>query len=55
MIDVERARESRDRLIQMGVSPTYREYEMEHGISPEALRDIVEWLEEKVLSPILVA
>ncbi|MBW2232120.1 MAG: alpha/beta fold hydrolase [Deltaproteobacteria bacterium] len=55
MIDVERARESRDRLIQMGVSPTYREYEMEHGISPEALRDIVAWLEEKVLSPILVA
>jgi phospholipase/carboxylesterase len=55
MIDVARARESRDRLIQMGSSPVYREYEMEHGISPEALREIVAWLEERVLSPILVA
>lgn len=55
MIEVGRARESRDRLIQMGVSPTYREYEMEHSISPEALRDIVEWLDEKVLAPVLVA
>jgi phospholipase/carboxylesterase len=51
MIEVGRARESRDRLTQMGISPVYREYEMEHGISPEALRDIAAWLEEKALTP----
>src|SRR5262245_14108306 len=55
MIPVARAQESRERLLKMGVSLTYREYEMEHGIAPEALRDIVGWLESKVLSPILLA
>lgn len=43
------------RLRQMGVAPVYREYEMEHGISAEALRDIVEWLEQKVFSIIALA
>jgi phospholipase/carboxylesterase len=55
MIPVERARESRERLRGFGIDPTYREYEMEHGISAEALREIVGWLEDKVFSPILVA
>ena len=53
MIDVERARESRDRLVQMGVSPVYREYEIEHGISPDALRDIAVWIEDDVFPPVL--
>ena len=35
------------------MSLTYREYEMEHGIAPEALRDLVGWLESKVLRTIL--
>ncbi|HBZ69323.1 MAG TPA: phospholipase [Deltaproteobacteria bacterium] len=52
MIDVARARESRDLLAARGVGLTYREYEMGHEIRPEALRDLVTWLEEKVLSPI---
>ena len=55
MIPVTRAQESRERLLKRGVSLTYREYEMEHGIAPEALRDLVGWLESKVLSPILLA
>jgi phospholipase/carboxylesterase len=55
MIPVARAQESRERLLKRGLSLTYREYEMEHGIAPEALRDIVGWLESKVLSPILLA
>jgi phospholipase/carboxylesterase len=55
MIPVARAQESRERLMKRGLSLTYREYEMEHGIAPEALRDIVGWLESKVLSPILLA
>jgi phospholipase/carboxylesterase len=55
MIPVERAQESRKRLGERGFSVTYREYEMEHGIGPEALRDLVGWLESKVLSTILLA
>ena len=55
MIPVERAQESRKRLGERAISVTYREYEMEHGIGPEALRDIVGWLESKVLSTILMA
>ncbi|MGH0038191.1 MAG: alpha/beta hydrolase [Myxococcota bacterium] len=55
MIPVERARESRERLRGFGIDPTYREYEMEHGISADALRDIVVWLEDKAFSPILSA
>ena len=55
MIDVERARESRTRLIQLGASLTYREYEMGHEIAPEALRDLVTWLDEKAISPIQLA
>ena len=52
MIEVARARESRDLLAARGVGLTYREYEMGHEIRPEALRDLVGWLEDKVLSPI---
>jgi phospholipase/carboxylesterase len=55
MIPVTRAQESRERLLKRRLSLTYREYEMEHGIAPEALRDIVGWLESKVISPILLA
>jgi phospholipase/carboxylesterase len=52
MIAVARARESRDLLAARGLGLTYREYEMGHEIRPEALRDLVGWLEDKVLSPI---
>jgi len=55
MIPVDRARDSRDRLIRLGVSPAYHEYEMGHEIHPEALRTMVQWLEEKVLTPVMVA
>ena len=43
---------SRDSLLQLGVPATYREYPMGHEARPELLRDVVEWLESKVLSPI---
>ncbi len=52
MVPVDRARESRQQLTRLGVALTYREYEMGHEISAEALRDIVTWLDEKVLNPI---
>lgn len=53
MIAVDRARESRDLLLPRGVQLSYREYEgMGHEISPESLRDWIEWLDAKVWSPI---
>jgi phospholipase/carboxylesterase len=55
MIPIARAQESRERLLKRGVALTYREYEMEHGIAPEALRDLVGWLDSKVLRTILMA
>ncbi|MAE96292.1 MAG: hypothetical protein CL910_16695 [Deltaproteobacteria bacterium] len=55
MIPVERAQESRERLLARGVNVHYREFEMQHEIRPEALREIVLWLEEKVLNLIQLA
>jgi phospholipase/carboxylesterase len=52
MIPVARGQESRELLRKRGVSAVYREYEMGHEIRPETLRDLVTWLDEKVLSPI---
>ncbi|HTY16391.1 MAG TPA: dienelactone hydrolase family protein [Myxococcota bacterium] len=55
MIPVERARESREALLPFGVALSYREFEMGHEISPDALRTLVEWLEDKVLNLIQLA
>ena len=52
MIAIERARESRAALLRLGVSASYHEYEMGHEIRPEALQDLVVWLEDKVLQPV---
>ena len=52
MIPVERGQESSEHLLSLGNSPAYREYPMGHEISPEALRVVIEWLEDKVLSVI---
>jgi len=37
------------------VQLAYHEYEMGHEIRPEALRDLLVWLEEKCFSTILLA
>jgi phospholipase/carboxylesterase len=55
MIGVERARESRQRLQQMGVDLSYREYEMQHAIGQESLADLVSFMDDKVLRPIRLA
>jgi phospholipase/carboxylesterase len=55
MIPIERGRESREALLRLGVNLAYREYAMGHEIRPEALRDLVEWLHGKVVSPIQLA
>jgi phospholipase/carboxylesterase len=54
VIEVARARESVERLRERRVPLTYREYEMGHEIVPKTLSDLSAWLEEKVLSPIVV-
>ena len=38
--------ELREALVKLGVSLTYREHEMEHGIAPAALRDLLRWLND---------
>ncbi len=55
MISVDRARESRDALAKLSVPASYREYEMGHEISPDALRQLISWLDEKVVNPVLLA
>lgn len=45
MISVDRARESRDRLQALGVTPEYREYAMGHAIGQESATDLSRWLE----------
>jgi len=54
MIQVERARESVERLRELRVPLTYREYDMGHEITPKSLNDLSAWLEEKVLSPLIL-
>ena len=47
-IEVARARESVERLRDLKVPLTFREYEMGHEIRPRSLVDLSAWLEEKV-------
>jgi phospholipase/carboxylesterase len=47
VIPVERARESREQLRPLGVSLTYREFDMGHEIHPEALRVIHRWMDDR--------
>lgn len=55
MIPVERAQESREKLLARGLNVHYREYEMQHEIRPEALQELVVWLEDKVFNLIQLA
>jgi phospholipase/carboxylesterase len=50
MLDVGKARESRELLRPLGVALTYREFGMGHEIRPEALRVILKWLDEKAFA-----
>ena len=49
MIEVDRARDSVERLRQLKLPVTFREYEMAHEITPRSLGDFSAWLEEKAL------
>ena len=55
LIGVDRARESVEIVRKLRIPVTYREYNMGHEISQRSLADLSAWLEEKVLSPIVMA
>jgi phospholipase/carboxylesterase len=55
MVPIARAYTSRDALLALGVPTVFREYPMGHEIRTDALREIVRWLDEKVLSPVVRA
>jgi phospholipase/carboxylesterase len=54
LIDLQRARDSVEQLRALRVPLTYCEYDMGHEITPRSLSDLSAWLEEKVLSPVIV-
>ena len=55
LIDVARGRESVETLRALQVPLAYREFDMGHEISAESLGDLSVWLENKILSPIVLA
>jgi phospholipase/carboxylesterase len=55
LIELQRARDSVEQLRALRVPLTYREYDMGHEITPRGLADLSAWLEEKALSPIVLA
>lgn len=55
LVDVGRARQSVETLRNLRVPITYREYDMGHEINARSLGDLSAWLQEKVLSPIVLA
>ncbi len=54
-IDVGRARQSVETLRDLRVPVTYKEYDMGHELNANSLSDLSSWLEDKVLSPIVLA
>ena len=50
LVGVERGRESRDRLAELGIGVDYREYPMQHEIGRESLHDLSAFLAEHLLS-----
>jgi phospholipase/carboxylesterase len=55
LVDVGRARHSVETLRDLRVPITYREYDMGHEINAHSLTDLSAWLQDKVLSPIVLA
>jgi phospholipase/carboxylesterase len=55
LIDIARGRESVETLRRLQVPVTYREFDMGHEINADSLAHLSQWLEERILSPILLA
>ena len=54
LVGVDKARQSSEKLRDLRVPVTYREYEMGHELNAQSLTELSEWLQEKVLSPIVL-
>ena len=54
LIDIGSGRESVENLRRLQVPVTFREFEMGHEINADSLANLSEWLEEKILSPIVL-
>jgi phospholipase/carboxylesterase len=54
MIGVARGRESVENLRRLQVPVTYREFDIGHEINADSLADLSGWLEDKILSPIVL-
>lgn len=50
MLDIEKARESREAIRPFGVALTYREFDMGHEIARDALQTILRWVDDKAFS-----
>jgi len=48
LIPIDQGRDARARLSELPVDLTYREYDMGHEISYDSLKDITEWLKERL-------
>lgn len=54
LIDIARGRESVETLRRLQVPVAYREFEMGHEINADSLAHLSGWLQEKILSPIVL-
>jgi phospholipase/carboxylesterase len=54
LIDISRGRESVENLRRLQVPVTFREFDMGHEINADSLTQVAEWLQEKILSPIIL-
>lgn len=55
LVGVDKARQSSEKLRDLRIPVTYREYDMGHELNAQSLTDLSRWLQEKVLSPIVLA
>lgn len=51
LVDVERARDTLNRLVAMGIEPEYHEYPMAHEIRPSSLGDLTAWIGRVLRTP----
>jgi phospholipase/carboxylesterase len=51
IIPIQKARRTRELLLQTGADLTYKEYPIGHTISEESLSDLSQWLEKKLDVP----
>jgi len=54
LLEVSSGRESIEQLRRLQVPATYREFDIGHEISAESLTHLSEWLQDKILSPIVL-